>query len=213
MSRRLICFVSYVLVLGFVLADKANAADPSLVGWWKFDEGSGIIAADSSGNGNDGAFNGNPTWVDGKFGKALHFDGVDDFVEVPHADILTVDTEVTVMAWINPERRAGPGSGGYQGILGKSNNPRSYSFYTAGAGTLHFSSVGTPVTTSNTILPLNEWTHVAAMVADGSYEYYTNGNYDGGGLSGVTLPGQLTRTALLSVRPVLILGSLVSFSG
>ena len=28
-----------------------------LVGWWKFDEGSGTVAYDSSGNGHDGNFN------------------------------------------------------------------------------------------------------------------------------------------------------------
>jgi hypothetical protein len=29
-----------------------------LVGWWKFDEGSGTVAYDSSGNGNDGNLTG-----------------------------------------------------------------------------------------------------------------------------------------------------------
>ena len=27
---------------------------PGLVGWWRFDEGSGTVAGDSSGNGNNG---------------------------------------------------------------------------------------------------------------------------------------------------------------
>jgi len=51
---------------------------------WKFDEGKGNIAYDSSGNGNNGTISQwRPTWVHGKFGSALSFDGVDDYVEVP----------------------------------------------------------------------------------------------------------------------------------
>jgi hypothetical protein len=51
-----------------------------LVGWWKFDEGSGTVAYDSSGNGNDGNLTNGPTWTDGQIGGALSFDGVDDYV-------------------------------------------------------------------------------------------------------------------------------------
>jgi len=54
-----------------------------LVGWWKFDEGSGTIAYDSSGNGNDGNLTGGPTWATGKIGGALSFDGADDYVSFP----------------------------------------------------------------------------------------------------------------------------------
>ena len=191
MCKKLICLVSLALVLGPFLTNGAKAADPSLVGWWKFNDGSGTIAEDASNYGNHGAIVGNPIWVEGKISKALHFDGANDFVEIPHADILTVDTEVTVMAWINAERLAGPGGVSWQGILAKGNNPgaqRSYSFYTRKGGDLQFSTGGT-ATHSDTILPVNEWVHVAAMVAGGSHRYYVNGNYDGGGGSGITLPG------------------------
>jgi hypothetical protein len=53
-----------------------------LVGWWKFDEGSGTVAYDSSGNGNDGNLINGPTWTTGKIGGALSFDGVNDSLEV-----------------------------------------------------------------------------------------------------------------------------------
>jgi len=42
-----------------------------LVGYWAFDEGSGNIAGDSSGNGNAGTIS-NPIWTDGKHGKAFY---------------------------------------------------------------------------------------------------------------------------------------------
>lgn len=47
-----------------------------------FDDGKGDVAKDSSGNGLHGDILG-ATWVDGKFGKALSFDSVDDDVVVP----------------------------------------------------------------------------------------------------------------------------------
>jgi hypothetical protein len=59
-----------------------------LVGEWRFEEESGDTAKDSSGRGNHGALKGNPARVEGKVGKALSFDGVDDFVEVPNNDSL-----------------------------------------------------------------------------------------------------------------------------
>ena len=52
-----------------------------LVGWWKFDEGSGTVAYDSSGNGNHGNLINGPTWTTGKIGGSLSFDG-DSFVEI-----------------------------------------------------------------------------------------------------------------------------------
>jgi len=54
----------------------------TIVGIWLFDEGSGKAARDFSGKGNSGGLMNNPEWVEGKFGKALKFDGKDDYVEI-----------------------------------------------------------------------------------------------------------------------------------
>lgn len=51
---------------------------PGLVGWWRFDEGSGETAADSSGAGQLANLLNGAHWVPGKIGGALGFDGVDD---------------------------------------------------------------------------------------------------------------------------------------
>ena len=81
-----------------------------VVGAWHFDEGEGNIAHDTSGEGNDGTLydanttndDGNtpPQWVDGKFGKALSFDGVDDYVDCGNKPIYNF-TEFSVAIWIN----------------------------------------------------------------------------------------------------------------
>jgi hypothetical protein len=166
-------------------------SDPNLMGWWKFDEGSSATALDWSGHGNHGTFKGDPQRVVGYDGDGLEFDGVGGYVEVPHDASLTVDTEVTVMAWIHAQRHPSAG-GDWQGILAKSNNPRSYSFYTYVDGTLHFSTTsGGAYVGSNSTgqVPLNEWVHVAAMVAGGQHLYYINGEPAGTGGGGITLPG------------------------
>jgi len=72
-----------------------------LVLWLKFNEGSGNIAYDSSFYNNHGTIYG-ATWTDGKFGKALSFDGVDDYVEVADSSSLDITDEITIMAWVKP---------------------------------------------------------------------------------------------------------------
>jgi len=71
-----------------------------LVGYWKFDEGSGAIAYDSSGNGNNGVLIGSPLWTAGKSGTALFFEG-NSFVDCGNAASLHVQS-YTLAAWINP---------------------------------------------------------------------------------------------------------------
>ena len=189
-----ICSVlAFALVLGLFPA--TGAADPSLVGWYQFENN----ADDSSDYANHGTAQGGPLWTNGPsgYGRAIEFDGVDDYVEVPHNAVLTVDSEVTVMAWIKAGRHSGPGGAAWQAILTKGNSSRSYSLYTTSGGYLHFSTAGVG-TTSTTIVPLDEWVHVTAMVVGGAHRYYINGIAAGEGGSGIVLPGAAdTETVLL----------------
>jgi hypothetical protein len=82
MCKKLAYSISFVLMLGLVLTGTADAADPNLVGYWTFDEGSGTIVHDSSGQGNDGTIEGAPQWVAGKIGGAMQFDGDGDQIQL-----------------------------------------------------------------------------------------------------------------------------------
>ena len=87
---------------GITYLTKAIDTDPGLVGLWHFDDN----ALDSSVNSNDGEVYG-ATYVDGNFGKALIFNGADDYVLV--ADDATLDFgtgDFTVEAWINVRKSA-----------------------------------------------------------------------------------------------------------
>jgi len=73
-----------------------------LVLWLKFNEGSGSTVYDSSFYNYRGTIYGGATWVDGRFGKALSFDGSDDYVYCENCKVLSIRYEYTVMALINP---------------------------------------------------------------------------------------------------------------
>ena len=85
---------------GIVELKVSSALLNGLVGWWKFDEGSGTVAYDSSGNGNDGNLTNGPTWITGKIGGALSFDGVDDVIIAPLPNLNTSNISTSQSAWI-----------------------------------------------------------------------------------------------------------------
>lgn len=79
---------------------KTPTALNTLIAHWKLDETEGSNAADSSSNNLTGMLVGNPQWLPsgGKFGGALKFDGIDDFVETNYATDLPT---WTVAVWVN----------------------------------------------------------------------------------------------------------------
>jgi len=73
-----------------------------LVGDWKLDAVSGTVAADNSGNDNNGTLVNGPTWTAGQVGNALSFDGVDDYVGINDAPAFNFGgSNFTMSAWIN----------------------------------------------------------------------------------------------------------------
>src|SRR4030066_900973 len=82
MCRKFMYFIASVFVPVLVLTAPAIAADPGLVGWWKFEEASGTLF-DQSDNHNDGTpFNGILYQQAGQVGYALGFDGSDDYIVI-----------------------------------------------------------------------------------------------------------------------------------
>ncbi|MGB9594695.1 MAG: LamG domain-containing protein [Candidatus Poribacteria bacterium] len=87
------------LVLVFTLyATVTYGLDESLVLALAFDENQGNESKDFSKYGFKATIEG-PKWGVGKFGKALEFDGLDDFVKVADAPQLRLINGGTVMAW------------------------------------------------------------------------------------------------------------------
>ncbi len=71
---------------------------------WKLDDANGLSAADSSGNANTGNLQLGPTWVPGKIGTGLNFDGGptggDDLVNAGNGTSVNNLGVMTVAAWI-----------------------------------------------------------------------------------------------------------------
>ena len=148
-----------------------------LVGWWKFDEGTGLNTADSSGRGNDGILlNMEPAtdWVAGKVGTALYFDALEttfSCVNAGNAASLNPPDAITVMAWIKP-RSYGIGvctvverlySSSYILYLDIANN--NMVFFVNGAECMSDAlSIATGV-----------WQHVAAVYDGCQVRFYVNG--------------------------------------
>jgi len=78
-----------------------SGSDPNLVGWWKLDETSGLTAADSSGNGNDGTLTNmdGDEWTTGVVDGALEFDGGSDYIDTNY--LQDGVSKYTISAWVN----------------------------------------------------------------------------------------------------------------
>ena len=111
--------------------------------------------------------------------SALSFDGVDDYVEIPHDESLSL-TNFTIETWVNPSQIKNAyqplitkeASNGYQrnyGLFIRPNDLRvNFSFVDGNGSTWRGSE-------SQNSLKINEWNHIA-MTYDGSkFNFYLNG--------------------------------------
>jgi hypothetical protein len=128
-----------------------------LVLWLRMDEGSGNITYDYSGNGNNGTLYNGPTWVNGKIGKAISFDGVDDYVKVPYIVVFN-QKPFTVIGWI------------YQNVIkqhevlfstGDAEAPDRYLALIINNGNPHFSFWGDDLVSYSNFLETGKWYHLA----------------------------------------------------
>jgi hypothetical protein len=204
MCRKMIFLISFVWVL--VLGSSVSAG---LVAHWEFDDGAGMTAVDSSGNGHDGTLLGDPQWVAGMIGSgALSFDGSDGLVDVGHDEALDMTEELTITAWVNVGNLST-----YYFILCKQpsgtaadNYPGNYEFRTeANTGALQFGhqeAEGQQYTfyTSETSIIAGQWYHVAVSFTKGGLvEFYIDGIPAGSS-------EQLTNFGILNDEPVRIGG-------
>jgi hypothetical protein len=72
---------------------------------WHLNNGPDGTIVDSTSNNNDGTAHGGMTvsdLIDGKTGKCLEFDGIDDYISIPDSNSLK-PTDVTLIAWYQPK--------------------------------------------------------------------------------------------------------------
>jgi len=159
-----------------------------------FDEAAGSTAINSASSSFNGTIR-QALRVPGKFGNALQFDGVDDWVTVTDttASPLDLTTAMTLSAWVNPSQMSG-----WENVLMKERGAAgegllSYALYAHDGAPL---ALGQPVPAgyvrlnpaASTVdravrgtatIPLNAWTHLATTFAQVGNQlvqtFYVNG--------------------------------------
>jgi len=180
MTRLTIVGISFIVIsLMFIGQSYARIDEDSIIGMWLFDKGKGDTAQDATDNGNDGQIN-DAKWVDGKFGKALEFEGAES-VDMGNPDSLQFDGDVTITFWAKPENVAS----GRQNIICKAYGGEGcltmepdgrLSFYwgDCGGNCDPYVEVGRPE--AGTFVD-DEWIHVVETrdVSTRTYNMYKNG--------------------------------------
>lgn len=151
----------------------------SIVSWYKFDEGKGIIAYDSSPTLNNAVLNNAPTYVQGKVGPySLSFNGTNQNVNVPFNAAFDVP-HATFSAWIKTSTDGGciMSRGPFivfdycidHGISG-GGFPGLPSFFN--------DSLGSWVN-ANTVVTDGNWHFVAVTIDGTNAKFYLDGKPDG----------------------------------
>lgn len=108
--KNAIVYLVYFLLIILLLAPVASEAklrDNTVVLYLPFDEGKGEEVKDFSKSGKVGVLGSKgkklPAWVDGKFGKALEFDGETNFVQIQETSDFSFANDpgtITLAAWV-----------------------------------------------------------------------------------------------------------------
>ena len=142
-----------------------------------FDEESGGMVSDSSGNGQNGILRKGPTRSYGPHGKAVNLDGVDDYVAVPPLGELK---EVTIATWLNLHSvRSEPSSL----LCSEGKAPGALRLLVNGDGAVQFGIEGQPAQSSDyrfTPEQVGEWRHLAVTCdrAARTVSFYVDGKLD-----------------------------------
>jgi hypothetical protein len=131
---------------------------------------------DSTINANHGTAHGAMTSADsvkGQIGRALAFDGVDDFVEVPDHSSLDGHNEMTFSFWMKRSDNT------HSVILAKARPGREYWINSSAGEILYALRQSWIPYPSGVFIPLNEWSHISLVVDPPATEarLYVNGTF------------------------------------
>ena len=152
--------------------------DKGLVGYWTFDEGTGTVAYDSSGKGNDGAWSGaSAHYAAGKVGSySASFDGTSNYVNCGNDASLDTKNVFSISFWIK-----GPAVNTmYAGLFDKRNSAaEGWGMQVNSTGPATYIRIDTSAGTNQTsglLTTLDDTWHYAVYVVDnGAKRYYLDG--------------------------------------
>ncbi len=185
---------------GSIASNSASAAycipgssDPCSppVGEWKFDENTGQITNDSSGNNLSGVLGDtssvgtdDPAWTNTKNGSGLNFDGINDHVTIEDNDLLTPSNDMTAAIWFKLDQLPSvKGVADY--LFHKLNNASPYVSYRCMISSISSDDIicyycntsDTVYTVSYTpALSVNTWYHLEFVRSGSNLYLYVNGS-------------------------------------
>lgn len=203
------------------IAWEYNQGQP--VAWYRLDECTGTTAYNAIKNADGKAMGGNGTitigssgdqtsagtcssgtgtqaWnngTTGKFNSSLHFDGVDDYIEIADDPMHELEFPFSITAWIKLDSLPSS-TGDHYSIISKykaNTNDREWRFtVTTSSNRLNFltstngSASESELSDTSLTNDLGKWVHVAVSAdASGTISFYRNGIYDGGGTYSSTI--------------------------
>ena len=164
-------------------ATNCVAAPAGLVGWFRA-EGD---AQDSAGA-NPGSLQNGASFATGRVGQAFRFDGVNDYVRVPHTPSLDVGNQVTVECWMKAD--ASNAMNTYQGLVtsdfygieianGYAIGSMGVNFFISTDGGASVSPWSFPDTATpnggGAVVSAGQWHHVAGTYDGARLQLYVDG--------------------------------------
>lgn len=167
----------------------SEPASTNMIGHWKYDETSGTVAADSSGNGHNATmlngFSGATNSVSGKIGTALQPDGVDDYAIISHHPNFDNLVDITIAMWVKRDQA----NDKYDPLLAKTSSsgayPLTFEICNASQGSCGVSdnnklSLYSDKTTPSAVVSAQtitdtDWHHVAVTRSGTNVTFYIDG--------------------------------------
>jgi hypothetical protein len=192
--------LSFVIILTFCTFTSASDIYHP-VAHWTFDEPNGTTVYDSAGSSNGTLMNG-ATRTAGKFGNALQFDGINDYVEISGANDTAIEfnksSKFTISLWtkLSPQTQ-----GGYfidkmrahsqSGVFGYEvgyNATKKFAGFVVEASKVAY----TEIDTNSNVLTADRWGFVTAVYDNNQMAIYLDGQLQSTGVftynSGTTFP-------------------------
>lgn len=177
------CLIAVVFAISLAGSAMSDARlYGGLVFLMTFDEGSGNIVHDLSGNGNHGKLEGTAGWTVGRYGGGFYFDG-STHITIPNAEPLSLLTHpMSVGCWVNPDEM-----GGWRNIV-EMDGPAGWKMGFEDSGAIVWTTYYVKDFVGQTLIQPGKWTHVVATWDGKEAIIYVNGEPDplimgGGGIN------------------------------